>query len=106
MNIIVFTRYTCTSNYTLKHLTKVGALQPTLRCLLRVRLWALLAKAPLAAANRQSIPHRLERWRSTSLSYGELMPAYSTILRTMRLRVFFTETQDVHSISRISSPRP
>ena len=72
----------------------------------RVRLWALLAKAPLAAANRQSIPHRLERWRSTSLSYGELMPAYSTILRTMRLRVFFIETQDVHSISRISSPRP
>ena len=38
MNIIVFTRYTCTSNYTLKHLTKVGALQPMLRCLLRVRL--------------------------------------------------------------------
>ena len=36
VNIIVFTRYTCTSDYTLKHHTKVGALQPMLRCLLRV----------------------------------------------------------------------
>ena len=57
MNIIVFTRYTCTSNYTLKHLTKVGALQPTLRCLLRVNHVRQSSTNPSIQTSRERAKH-------------------------------------------------
>ena len=67
MNIIVFTRYTCTSDYTLKHHTKVGALQPTLRCLLRVtklRMSAAAVQVPIGVEDQLEGVVDLVRWKA------------------------------------------